>query len=64
MIVAVELTVPWKERCYDAYRKKNKYAELIITSREKGLKCDLSKSTKAAEEFLDYQYGGCYMQLE
>ncbi|XP_019642873.1 PREDICTED: uncharacterized protein LOC109484090 [Branchiostoma belcheri] len=36
-IVLVELTVPWEERCEEAYeRKKNKYQELIDECRSKG----------------------------
>ncbi|KAI8516257.1 hypothetical protein Bbelb_048380 [Branchiostoma belcheri] len=36
-IVLIELTVPWEERCEEAYeRKKNKYQELIDECRSKG----------------------------
>ncbi|XP_078664128.1 uncharacterized protein LOC144907199 [Branchiostoma floridae x Branchiostoma belcheri] len=36
-LVLVELTVPWEERCEEAYeRKKNKYQELIDECRSKG----------------------------
>ncbi|KAI8522067.1 hypothetical protein Bbelb_018210 [Branchiostoma belcheri] len=36
-LVLVELTVPWEERCDEAYeRKKNKYQELIDECRSKG----------------------------
>ncbi|VDI43607.1 switch-associated protein 70 [Mytilus galloprovincialis] len=39
MIVAIELTVPWEERCEEAYqRKKEKYTELMTTCRERGWK--------------------------
>ncbi|CAC5422198.1 unnamed protein product [Mytilus coruscus] len=39
MVVAIELTVPWEERCEEAYqRKKEKYTELMTTCRERGWK--------------------------
>ncbi|VDI46335.1 Hypothetical predicted protein [Mytilus galloprovincialis] len=44
MIVAVELTVPWEERCYEVYRKKKKFTELITTCRERVSKDGRSKS--------------------
>ncbi|VDI22183.1 Hypothetical predicted protein [Mytilus galloprovincialis] len=39
MIVAIGLTVPWEERCEEAYQqKKEKYTELMTTCRERGWK--------------------------
>ncbi|XP_066271283.1 uncharacterized protein [Branchiostoma lanceolatum] len=36
-IVLIELTVPWEERCEEAYeRKKNKYQDLLQECRDKG----------------------------
>ncbi|CAC5398520.1 unnamed protein product [Mytilus coruscus] len=52
MIVAIELTVPWEERCEKAYqRKKEKYTELMTTCSERGWKAWLVRVAAGCRGF-------------